>query len=150
VGKETKTAPVKEQKTIQKLQPNKTCKCGACEPPKQKLPDGIRRLKVYNKYINGNCWPAIVLQGKWVEDTGFDIGGSVLVATENGKLTITFEKEEDWHLKVKPCNFLQLQGLDILLRTQVTLRLRLAPRWGLISHTSFIIFIIINKSYIPL
>ena len=82
---------------IQQLQPNKTCTCGACEPPKPKLPEGMRRNTV--SYLcpsrGGGAVPFIRLSGKWLERAGFDIGGSVLVATENGKLTITFEKKEE-------------------------------------------------------
>ena len=43
----------------------------------------------------GGAVPFIRLSGQWLEKAGFDIGDSILVATENGKLSITFEKEED-------------------------------------------------------
>ena len=74
-----------------------SCTCGACEPPKPKLPNGMRRNTV--SYLcpsgGGGAVPFIRLSGKWLEKAGFDIGGSILVATENGKLTITFEKEPE-------------------------------------------------------
>lgn len=48
-SKEKSQVSPKRPKIIQELQPNKICKCGACEPRKTKLPDGMRRLKVYYK-----------------------------------------------------------------------------------------------------
>lgn len=49
--------------------------------------------------------PTIVLKGQWLKDAGFDIGDSITVTCEGGKLIITqreevsfidaFEKEQD-------------------------------------------------------
>ena len=77
------------------LQPNKTCRCGACEPPRPKAPDGKRRLKVYYKWPSGseNTVPLIMLQGEWLRKAGFDIGDGVLVTMETNRLTIDFEKK---------------------------------------------------------
>jgi len=96
VSNEQTTAPVKGQKPIQHLQPNKTCRCGACEPPRPKPPKGMRRLKVYYKFFDGGTTkpvPVILLQGEWLRNTGFDIGDEVLVTVEKNRLTIDFEKK---------------------------------------------------------
>lgn len=60
---------VRQPKIIQELQPNKICKCGACEPRKPKLPDGQRRLKIQPKHMQ-STWsvsivPQILLQREW-------------------------------------------------------------------------------------
>src|SRR4051812_15413515 len=93
-----------KQKVIQELQPNKICKCGACEPRKPKLPDGQRRLTVSSKLIvHQRAWvkedslydyvPKIRLEGKWLRDTGFESGQHIIITTEKGKLIIQIEKE---------------------------------------------------------
>lgn len=75
----------KEQNTKQVLQPNKTCKCGACEPSKPKLPSSMRRLKVYS--------PDLVLgQGEWLRNTGFNIGDEIIVTANQKQLIVNFEK----------------------------------------------------------
>lgn len=80
-------------KPKQQLQPKKTCKCGACEPAKPKLPSGMRRLKVYSKYATGyNQVPLIMLQGEWLRNTGFEIGDEVLVTVNQKQLIVDFEK----------------------------------------------------------
>ncbi len=84
------------KRTKQVLQPYKNCTCGACDPsPKPRLPTGTRRMKVYYRHINYEPRALIVLQGQWLEETGFAMGDHILVATENGKLTITLEKKPD-------------------------------------------------------
>lgn len=50
-----------------------------------------RRLKVYGQSNGYNYQdvPTIVLKGKWLEATGFDIGTDLLVECGAGKLTIS-------------------------------------------------------------
>jgi hypothetical protein len=87
-------AMARQPRPIQHLQPNKTCRCGACEPPRPRPPKGMRRLKVYYKWPSGseNTVPLIMLQGEWLRRAGFDIGDEVLVTMETNRLTIDFEK----------------------------------------------------------
>ena len=61
----------KNQKIIQELQPNKICKCGACEPRKPKAPKGMRRLKVYYKAGCTGTITVILLQEEWIRKIGF-------------------------------------------------------------------------------
>ena len=93
-----------KNKIVQELQPNKVCKCGACEPRKPKLPDGQRRLKVSDKLIvHQRAWvkedsvydyvPKIRLEGQWLRNTGFESGQYVVVSCESGKLIIEIEKD---------------------------------------------------------
>ncbi len=75
----------------------KRCKCGACEPPKPKLPAGMRRLKVQPKYITDRpsknpTIPVILLQGEWLRDNGFECATHVIVIEEQGRLIIQPEK----------------------------------------------------------
>lgn len=84
-------------KVIQELQPNKICKCGACEPRKPKLPEGIRRLKIQPKHMQ-YTWataivPQILLQGEWLRKTGFEFDQHVIITQEKGRLIIELEKE---------------------------------------------------------
>ncbi|WP_090997767.1 SymE family type I addiction module toxin [Pedobacter insulae] len=86
-----------QPKIIQELQPNKTCKCGACEPRKPKLPEGLRRLKVQPKYMR-YTWrsavvPQIMLQGEWLRKTGFECEQHVIITVKNKRLIIKLEKE---------------------------------------------------------
>ncbi len=95
--KNQKDAPKRKTKVIQELQPNKTCKCGACEPSKPKLPEGIRRLKIQPKHIQ-HTWsnsivPQILLQGEWLRKTGFEYNEHVIITQEKGKLIIELEEE---------------------------------------------------------
>ncbi len=95
--KEKSQDSVRKPKIFQKLQPNKICKCGACEPRKPKLPDGIRRLKIQPKHVQ-YTWttaivPQILLQGEWLRKTGFEYNEHVIITHENGKLIIELEKE---------------------------------------------------------
>ena len=93
--KETILAMAKVPKLAQLRQPNRTCKCGACEPPKPKLPEGMRRLKVcYRWKANGNGQePVILLQGEWLRKAGFEYGDEVLVTVNQKQLIVNFEKE---------------------------------------------------------
>jgi hypothetical protein len=86
-----------KQKVIQELQPNKICKCGACEPRRPKLPDGQRRLKIQPKHMQ-STWsssivPQILLQGEWLRKTGFEHHNHVIITQKKGKLIIELEKE---------------------------------------------------------
>ncbi|MES2652711.1 MAG: SymE family type I addiction module toxin [Bacteroidota bacterium] len=88
---------VRKPKIIQELQLNKTCKCGACEPRKPKLPEGIRRLKIQPKHMQ-YTWataivPQILLQGEWLRKTGFEYNDHVIITQKKGKLIIELEKE---------------------------------------------------------
>ncbi len=82
--------PKMKTTVIQQLQPNKTCKCGACEPIK-------RRLKIQPKHIQ-HTWsnsivPQILLQGEWLRKTGFEYNEHVIITQKKGKLIIELEKE---------------------------------------------------------
>ena len=46
--------------------------------------------------------PMLRLQGLWLEQCGFNIGGPILVKCENGKLTITLDEERDRHRDDRP------------------------------------------------
>jgi hypothetical protein len=85
----------KVPKLAQLRQPHRTCKCGACEPPRPKLPEGMRRLKVYSRWkANGNGQePVILLQGEWLRKAGFEYGDEVLVTVTNKQLIVNFETE---------------------------------------------------------
>lgn len=53
-----------------------------------------RRLKVYGQ-SNGYDYqdvPTIVLKGKWLESAGFDIGDSIVLSCEDGRIVIANEK----------------------------------------------------------
>jgi toxic protein SymE len=59
----------------------------------------IRRLKILSKlqrraYIQHVTVPEIRLEGKWLQNLGFDVGGEVIVKQQKGKLTITPKKRE--------------------------------------------------------
>lgn len=60
--------------------------------------NGQRKLKVYKKYVYTSLgipvfFPEIRLLGKWLKDSGFKNGQSVIVSTEQNKITITIETE---------------------------------------------------------
>jgi len=57
------------------------------------MPDGIRRLKVYYKYVNNKQVPVLLLQGEWIRKLGFDIEEHVIIREKKGKLLINLEKE---------------------------------------------------------
>ncbi len=97
VPKNQDLGSIPKVKTIQELQPNKICKCGACEPRKSKLPEGIRRLKIQPKHMQ-YTWataivPQILLQGEWLRKTGFEYNEHVIITQQKGKLIIELEKE---------------------------------------------------------
>ena len=73
--------------------PESHCTCGACYVPKQKMPEGVRRLKVYYKYVNGKQIPVVLLQGEWIRKLGFEIESHVIIREKKGKLIIDLEKE---------------------------------------------------------
>jgi hypothetical protein len=81
------------KKHTQELQPNKICKCGACEPRKPKLPRGMRRLKVYYKAGYTETIPVILLQGEWIRKLGFNVKDHVIVSERKGQLIINLEAE---------------------------------------------------------
>ena len=86
-----------KNKIVQELQPNKICKCGACEPARTKLPDGKRRLKIQPKHLQ-YTWataivPQILLQGEWLRKTGFESNQHVIITQNKGKLIRELEKE---------------------------------------------------------
>lgn len=59
---------------------------------------GIRQLKVHQKYIlrpyhRYVVFPEIRLCGKWLQETGFNCGQSVLVCHKKNKIIITLNKE---------------------------------------------------------
>ena len=87
---------LKEVKIVQELQPNKICKCDACEPRKPKLPDGQRRLKIQPKHMQSTWSESIVsqilLQGEWLRKTGFESNDHVIITQKKGKLIIELEK----------------------------------------------------------
>lgn len=48
-----------------------------------------RKLKVYNGSQGNSYAPQIILQGKWLEQSGFPAGTFISVEYEDGKLIIT-------------------------------------------------------------
>lgn len=54
-----------------------------------------RELKVSTQhgYYGNDQRPAIYLQGKWIQELGFDIGDHVSVKCQNNKIIITKSKE---------------------------------------------------------
>ena len=77
--------------------PHKTCTCGACDPPKPKLPKGIRRLKIQPKYTRRvgyqEAFPMIMLTGRWLQKQGFKCDSHVLIIEEREQLVIKLEQE---------------------------------------------------------
>ena len=50
----------------------------------------VRNMKVYEQSgYNYKATPTITLKGQWLKDAGFDIGDSITVTCEDGKLIIT-------------------------------------------------------------
>lgn len=65
----------------------------------QALPAKERRLKIYSKYKPDAPWesryvPEIRLNGKWLEDLGFDYGEFILVKCEANRIVIEILEEE--------------------------------------------------------
>jgi len=90
--KQTAT-PIPKYNPTQIKKPESHCTCGACYVPKTKMPDGVRRLKVYYKYVNSKQVPVLLLQGEWIRKLGFDIQEHVIIQEKKGKLVINLEKE---------------------------------------------------------
>ena len=54
----------------------------------------IRNMKVCEQSgYKYKATPTIILKGQWLKDAGFDIGGSITVTCEDGKLIITPREE---------------------------------------------------------
>ncbi len=54
-----------------------------------------RKLTVYNGRGDfKKAPPQIVLQGKWLEQTGFSAGDKIIVKCQQGRLVITKDKTE--------------------------------------------------------
>ena len=54
----------------------------------------IRNMKVCEKSgYKYKATPTIILKGQWLKDAGFDIGDSITVTCEDGKLIITPREE---------------------------------------------------------
>ena len=90
-----KSKQLKQAKIIQVKQPNKKCTCGACDPPKPKLPAGMRRIKVQQKIVtqgrSNTLIPVIMLSGKWLLKSGFAYQDYVIVIEKKGQLVITLD-----------------------------------------------------------
>jgi hypothetical protein len=91
--KKLKPTSIPKYDPTQIKKPESHCTCGACYVPKQKMPEGIRRLKVYYKYVNGKRIPVLLLQGEWIRKLGFEIEDHVIIKEKKGKLVINLEKE---------------------------------------------------------
>lgn len=50
----------------------------------------VRKLKVYQRYVGTDYrpTPSIMLQGKWLEELGFEAETQISVRCEDGRLTI--------------------------------------------------------------
>lgn len=85
-----------QPKVIQVKQPNKTCTCGACDPPKPKLPAGMRRLKIQQKFVgqvrSSTLVPVITLAGAWLRKSGFEYQNHIIVTEKEGQLIINLDK----------------------------------------------------------
>jgi hypothetical protein len=73
----------------------KKCTCKAAEPPKPKLPENIRRLKVYGKwtYKKAKHEPVILLKGEWLRNAGFEKGAEILVTVNKKQLIVNLESD---------------------------------------------------------
>lgn len=84
-------------KVDQVKQPNKTCTCGACDPPKPKLPAGMRRLKIQQKFVaqvrSSTLVPVITLAGEWLRKSGFEYQKHIVVIEKKGQLIINLDTE---------------------------------------------------------
>ncbi len=52
-----------------------------------------RSMKVYDCYINNKYVPQIRLQGKWLEELGFECGKKINVECRGGQLILTLQDE---------------------------------------------------------
>lgn len=91
--KKQKVTSIPKYDPTQIKRPDSHCSCGACYVPKAKMPDGVRRLKVYYKYANGKQIPVVLFQGEWIRKLGFEIESHVIIHEKKGKLIINLEKE---------------------------------------------------------
>ena len=55
----------------------------------------IRKHKVYDTYQNGSYTAQIRLQGKWVEELGFNPGDELKIECSEGKIVIVKNSEKD-------------------------------------------------------
>ncbi len=54
----------------------------------------FRNMKVYEQSgYNYKSTPTIMSKGQWLKEAGFDVGDSITVTCENGKLIITPREE---------------------------------------------------------
>ena len=94
--KNQSSASVLRTKAVQLKQPHKTCTCGACDPPKPKLPAGMRRLKIQQKFISrvrsSTEVPVITLAGEWLRKSGFEYENYITIIQKEGQLIINLEK----------------------------------------------------------
>lgn len=74
-----------------------------------------RQLKVYSQsgyYYRNDQRPAIFLQGKWLQELGFDIGDNITVKCQNNKLTIKNNAKTNLNCLFLHCFlFLRFQAL---------------------------------------
>jgi hypothetical protein len=86
-----------QETALQRLESiQKRCKCGACQPPKPKLPPGTHRLKIQPKFVQRGLLPdtqvpQLLLAGEWLRRTGFECNNHVLITTDPGQLIIRLE-----------------------------------------------------------
>ncbi|TKC56605.1 type I toxin-antitoxin system SymE family toxin [Pedobacter hiemivivus] len=89
------TTSIFRPKVDQVKQPNKTCTCGACDPPKPKLPAGMRRLKIQQKFItqvrSSTVVPMITLAGEWLRKSGFEYQSHIIIIEKEGQLIINLD-----------------------------------------------------------
>lgn len=69
--------------------------CVTCNPPKQKLPPGMRRIKIQQKFVaqrrSYTPVPAIILTGKWLEKLGFEDQNHVIITEKKRQLIINLD-----------------------------------------------------------
>ena len=91
---QTTTSPLRS-KVFQVKRANKTCTCGACEPPKPKLPAGMRRLKIQQKFVSrvrsSTVVPVITLAGEWLRKSGFEYENHIIIIEKAGQLIINLD-----------------------------------------------------------
>ena len=61
----------------------------------------FRNMKVYEQSgYNYKSTPTIMLKGQWLKEAGFNVGDSITVTCENGKLIITPREEISYMLSI--------------------------------------------------
>ena len=55
----------------------------------------VRKAKVYSIYQNGSYKSQIRLQGKWLEELGFNIGDGLKIDCKEGQIIISCETNSD-------------------------------------------------------